>query len=614
MAPTSSAVAASVSPGEASRPGFLGVERSLSGKRWEARLGEDRLARMLAQRLNLPEVVGRVMAGRGVGLESAEAYLNPSLKTDLPNPDRFQDMAAAAERVADAVQDGEPIAVLADYDVDGATSAALLRRFLRALGSDCRIYIPDRIEEGYGPNPGAFDTLAQEGYPFVLTLDCGTTAYAALEHAAAAGQEVVVIDHHTAEPQLPPCHALVNPNRLDDDSGCGQLAAVGVTFLLAVAVNRVLRARGFYAGETEAGGETREPDLRRWLDLVALGTVCDVVPLTGVNRALVASGLKVLQQRRNVGLAALADAARLEETPGPFHLGFVLGPRVNAGGRIGRADLGAELLSTDMPGRARELADQLEQLNRDRRELEQQVLEEARQQVEAAPPADGLVFAAGHGWHPGVIGIVASRLMEAYDRPSLVIALDEQGQGKGSGRSVRGVDLGGAVIAARQAGHLSAGGGHPMAAGLTVEAGKLADARAFLEERLGRALAASGYVPALGFDGAVHPGGATLDLLRQLEKLGPYGTGNAEPRFAVPNVRIHAAQVVGENHVRCFLEGADGQRLKAIAFRARDTDLGKALLDDRGVRLHVAGKLRVDQWGARERVQLIIDDAAPAGG
>jgi single-stranded-DNA-specific exonuclease len=378
--------------------------------------------------------------------------------------------------------------------------------------------------------------------------------------------------------------------------------------MLAVAVNRVLRARGFY------GGQNREPDLRRWLDLVALGTVCDVVPLTGVNRALVASGLKVLQQRRNVGLAALADAARLEEAPGPFHLGFVLGPRVNAGGRIGRADLGAELLSTDLPGRARELADHLEQLNRDRRELEQQVLEEARQQVAATPPADGLVFAAGHGWHPGVIGIVASRLMETYDRPSLVIALDEQGQGKGSGRSVRGVDLGGAVIAARQAGHLSAGGGHPMAAGLTVEAGKLAEARAFLEERLGRALAASGYVPALGFDGAVHPGGATLDLLRQLEKLGPYGTGNAEPRFAVPNVRIHSAQVVGENHVRCFLEGADGQRLKAIAFRARDTDLGQALLDDRGVRLHVAGKLRVDQWGARDRVQLIIDDAAHAGG
>ncbi|MBK1697904.1 single-stranded-DNA-specific exonuclease RecJ [Rhodovibrio salinarum] len=604
MAPSSSAAAET----EAGRPGFLGVERSLSGKRWEARLSEDRLARLLAQRLNLPEVVGRVMAGRGVTLEAAEGYLNPSLKTDLPNPDRFQDMRPAAERIADAVQDGEPIAVLADYDVDGATSAALLRRFLQALGHDCRIYIPDRIEEGYGPNPGAFDTLAGEGYQLVVTLDCGTTSYSALDHAAQEGQEVVVVDHHTAEPQLPACYALVNPNRLDDESGCGQLAAVGVTFMLTVAVNRTLRARGYY------GEAVREPDLRRWLDLVALGTVCDVVPLTGVNRALVTSGLKVLQQRRNVGLAALADVARLEETPGPFHLGFVLGPRVNAGGRIGRADLGAELLSTDMPGRAKELADQLEQLNRDRRELEQQVLEEARQQVAATPPADGLVVAAGHGWHPGVIGIVASRLMEAYDRPSLVIALDDQGQGKGSGRSVRGVDLGGSVIAARQAGYLSAGGGHPMAAGLTVEAGKLNEARAFLEERLGRALAASGYVPALGFDGAVQPGGATLDLLRQLDKLGPYGTGNAEPRFAVPNVRIHGAQVVGENHVRCYLEGADGQRLKAIAFRARDTDLGRALLDDRGVRLHIGGKLRVDQWGARERVQLIIDDAAHASG
>jgi single-stranded-DNA-specific exonuclease len=590
------------------RPGFLGVERSLSGKRWEARLPDDRPARMLAQRLGVPELVGRVLAGRGVAPEAAPSFLNPSLRSDLPDPDSFRDMDAAAGRLVQAVQAGEPVAVLADYDVDGATSAALLHRFLRQLGPAPRIYVPDRLAEGYGPNPGAFDTLAGEGYRLVVCLDCGTTAFDALDHAARLGLETLVVDHHTAEPKLPACQALVNPNRLDDTSGCGQLAAVGVTFLLAVAANRLLRAHGHYAGAR------REPDLRRWLDLVALGTVCDVVPLTGVNRALVASGLKVLAQRRNPGLAALADVARLDETPGPFHLGFVLGPRINAGGRIGRADLGAELLASDLPTHARELAERLDQLNRERRQLETDVLAEAQAQVAAEQPAPGLAFAAGQGWHPGVIGIVASRLSEAYDRPALVVALDETGRGTGSGRSVPGVDLGGAVIAARQAGLLAAGGGHAMAAGLTVAPERLADARRFLEERLGEQLAASGYVPALGFDGALQPGAATLELLRQLERIGPYGTGNAEPRFAVPQARVHRAEVVGGDHVRCHIEGADGARMKAIAFRAREAALGRALLDDRGVRLHVAGKLRVDPWGARERIQLIVEDAAPAGG
>ncbi len=591
------------------RPCFLGVERSLTGKRWEVRAADDRLARALAQQHDLPDIVARVMVGRGVGLAEAEAYLNPSLRSDLPDPSRFRDMDAAAQRLADAVQAGEAVAVFGDYDVDGGSSAALLARMLRELGPEPRIYIPDRSSEGYGPKPEALRMLRDEGYRLVVCVDCGTTAFDPLDAAAQMGLEVIVVDHHTAEPRLPAAHAVVNPNRLDEIGTYGQLAAVGVTFLVAVALNRTLRQRGAFTGDR------REPDLRRWLDLVALGTVCDVVPLTGVNRALVARGLDVLGRRRNPGIAALCDVARLDSAPGPFHLGFLLGPRINAGGRIGRSDMGARLLTTDMPGEAAQLARELDRLNTERKEMEAAVLAEAEAQVAAQGAAAGLVFAAGSGWHPGVIGIVASRLVEKYDRPAFVVGLDADGTGKGSGRSVRGVDLGSAVIAGRQAGVLREGGGHAMAAGLTVDANKLDAARAFLETRLGDALERSGYVPSFGFDGAVQPAAATLDLVRTLERLGPYGTGNPEPRFAVSNVRVRWPQVVGGDgkHVRCTLQGADGTRLKAIAFRAAETELGRALLQADGVTRHVAGKLRVDAWSGRAGVQLIVEDAAAAG-
>lgn len=592
----------------------LGVESSVLSKRWEDRLGDARLGLAIAQRLGVPEIVGRVLAGRGVGPDEAPRFLEPTLREALPDPSRLKDMDAAVERLVAAITGDERIAIFGDYDVDGATSAALLTRFLRAVGSAPRVYVPDRIAEGYGPNRAAFLRLREEGVQVVVTVDCGISAFEPLEAAARAGLDVIVVDHHAAEPRLPPAVAVINPNRLDeiplrdDPDRLGQLAAVGVAFLLLVALNRALRAAGHYrrAGRSE-------PDLLRLLDLVALGTVCDVVPLTGLNRALVAQGLKVMGRRDNTGLAALADVADVREAPDAFHAGFILGPRVNAGGRVGEADLGARLLATDDAGEAAVLARRLDAHNAERRAIEAAVLEQAIAQVEAAGgDPDGLVFAAAEGWHPGVIGIVASRLKDRYQLPALVVALDpETGEGKGSGRSVPGVDLGAAVIAARQAGLLVNGGGHPMAAGLTAVAACVGDLRLFLQERLRGALAAVAYRPSLGLDGALQPLGATVDLVRELERCGPFGTGNAQPRFVVPAARIVRADVVGQAHVRCILCGADGGRLKGIAFRALDGALGAALLRTSGRPMHVAGKLRPDAWAGPEAVQLIIEDAAP---
>ena len=591
----------------AERPGLLGITRSIGGKRWVSRLQQDRVARALAQQLDLPEIVGRVMAGRGVDLTNAESYLSPSLRNDLPDPGIFRDMEAAAGRLARAIATGESIAVFGDYDVDGATSSALFSRFCKAAGTSPRIYIPDRTSEGYGPKPAALTTLRDEGHTLVVCVDCGTTAFEPLDYAAELGLDVVVVDHHVAEPRLPKTKALVNPNRLDESGAYGQLAAVGVTFLLLIALNRQLRQDGFY------GGQRPEPDLRHWLDLVALGTVCDVVPLTGLNRALVARGLEVFARRHNPGIAALCDVAGVDTAPTPFHLGFMLGPRINAGGRIGYSSMGAHLLATDRPGEAAELARELDRLNGERKTIEADVLAQAEAQIAAEPPPQGLVFVVGANWHPGVIGIVASRLVERFNLPAFVVALDEDGMGKGSGRSVAGVDLGNAVIAARQAGVLLEGGGHAMAAGLTVASDQLAAARRFLTDRLTKALAESAYVPTLGIDGALQPGAATVELVRTLECLGPYGMGNAEPRFAMPNLRIQRPQVVGGHHVRADLVGADGRRLKAIAFRCADAPLGEALFKADGVAMTVAGKLRIDAWSGRDSVQLIVEDAAKAG-
>ncbi len=588
----------------------LGVEHSVCGRRWRARGGDTRAGMALAQRFALREIVGRLLAARGVDTEEVETFLAPTLRALLPDPSVLTDMDRGAERLARAVMTGERIAVFGDYDVDGATSSALLWRFFRAAGADVTIYIPDRLREGYGPNGAALRRLREQGIGVVVTVDCGIAAFEPLDAARTAGLDVVVVDHHEAEPRLPAAVAVIDANRLDEDPAVrarlGRLAAVGVAFLLAVAVNRSLRTAGWY----RAG--RGEPDLLRWLDLVALGTICDVVPLVGLNRALVAQGLKVLARRESVGLAALADVARLEERPGAWHLGFLLGPRVNAGGRVGEADLGARLLTTDDPAEAAHLAARLDRYNSERKAIEQAVLEAAIAAVEAdsVGPHDPIVV-AGAGWHPGVIGIVASRLKERFHRPALVVALDGA-VGKGSGRSVAGIDLGAVVIAARQAGLLVNGGGHAMAAGLTVAAERLDDLRSFVAERLRPQIAEGALRPSLAVDGTLVPGAATPELMAELDRLGPFGTGNPEPRFALPAARLVRADVVGEGHVRCILGGTDRRQLKAIAFRAMEGTLGPALLSARTAPLHLAGHLRPDTWQGRNEVQLLIEDAAEA--
>jgi len=465
------------------------------------------------------------------------------------------------------------------------------------------------VKEGYGPNGPALERLRRDGADVVVTVDCGIAAFDALETGAAAGLEIVVVDHHVAEPRLPRACAVINPNRLDEASPHGQLAAVGVAFLLAVAVNRALRESGFY------GPGRPEPDLMRWLDLVALGTVCDVVPLTGVNRALVAQGLKRMAARENPGLVALAEVAGIEGRPDAYHAGFVLGPRVNAGGRVGGADLGYRLLSTDDPAEARALAETLDRHNAERREIEAACQDAAIAAIDgtAGGTPAGLVLAAGAGWHPGVIGIVASRLRERYDRPACVVALpdgDGAGDAKGSGRSVPGVDLGAAVIAARQAGLLINGGGHAMAAGFTVDPARLDDLRAFLDERVGAALAAASGGPRLSLDGLLMPAAADYDLAALIDSLGPFGSGNPQPRFALPAVRVVRADPVGTDHVRCVLAGPGGGRLKAMAFRSLDGPLAPALLDRKGAALHIAGTLRRDEWQGRRAAQFFIEDIA----
>jgi single-stranded-DNA-specific exonuclease len=590
---------------------FLGVERSASGRRWRSPAGADDGAG-IAQRLGLPEIVGRLLAQRGIGVGEAPLFLAPRLRDQLPDPAHLRDMAPAVERLVRAVGGGERIAIFGDYDVDGATSAALLLRFFAAVGGDAVVYVPDRLREGYGPNAPALLRLKADGAAVVVTVDCGATAHAPLAAAADAGLDVIVVDHHVTEPLLPRALALINPNRLDETSGHGMLAAVGVAFLLVVAVNRALRAAGWY------GGERAEPDLMQWLDLVALGTVCDVVPLVGLNRAFVVQGIKIARQLRNPGLRALAAVAGTTTPLDAYHFGFTLGPRVNAGGRVGAADFGARLLATDDPDLAAELANRLDGYNRERREIEAQTLAAAIAAVEAGPQSPALVFAAAEGWHPGVIGIVAARLRERYERPACVVAFDSlgaDGTGRGSGRSVPGVALGPAVIAARQAGLLVNGGGHAMAAGFTVAAEHLGALRDFLAERLGDGRECAPAVPELAIDGALSAAGAVAGLIDHIDALAPFGAANPEPRFAFPGVVVAHVEPVGQGHLRLALADPVGEaRLKAIAFRAAETPLGAFLAGARGRAVHVAGHLRRDMYRGGDAVQLVIDDAAPAQG
>ena len=586
----------------------FGVDRSICGRRWRLRAADGLEGQAVAERLALPEIVGRLLAQRGIDHNDAPGFLAPRLREQLPDPSHLRDMEVAAARLVRAVREGETIAVFGDYDVDGATSAALLLRFFAAVGGRTRVYVPDRLREGYGPNTPALLRLHAEGARVVVTVDCGTNAHLPLAEVAAAGLEVIVVDHHVAEPLLPRAAAIVNPNRLDEESPHGALAAVGVAFLLVVAVNRALRRAGWYARGRA------EPDLMGWLDLVALGTVCDVVPLAGLNRAFVAQGIKVARRNANPGLAALAAIAGVSEPLDAYHLGFVFGPRVNAGGRVGAADLGARLLATDDPALAADLAQRLDAHNRERRDIETRTLEAAIAMVEEAAQPPALVFAAATDWHPGVIGIVASRLKERYERPACVVALGD-GIGRGSGRSIAGLPLGPAVIAARQAGLLINGGGHAMAAGFTVAAERLDALREFLVERLDDGLDRGRLVPELRVDAALSLGAAQAELISHIERLAPFGAGNPEPRFVLPAVRVVHTEAVGNGHLRCTLANPlDTARLRAIAFRTVGTPLGQFLAETRGAAVHVAGHLRRDTWRGGDAVQLLIDDAAPAIG
>ncbi|MEJ8573749.1 single-stranded-DNA-specific exonuclease RecJ [Microbaculum marinum] len=589
----------------------LGVERSVCGNRWVDRL--DRAAHQsalaIAQQNDIPEIVARVVAGRGVLPEQVSEYLDPSVRTLMPDPSRLTDMDAAAARIADAVQSGEKVAIFGDYDVDGATSAALLARFLRFNGIDPAIHIPDRIIEGYGPNEQAIAALADAGASLLVTVDCGSTSHEALAYARSRGLDVVVIDHHQIGTDLPPAAAVVNPNRQDDLSGQGHLAAVGVVFLAVVAANRTLRERGWY-------GSRRPPELLGWLDLVALGTVADVVPLIGLNRAYVRKGLVALRNRLSVGLNALADASRLNEPPDTYHLGFLLGPRINAGGRVGDAALGVRLLLSGDGAEAAEIAGVLDRLNRERQDIEAAILAEAMAMVDVDPASQTrsvLVVHSDRDWHPGVIGLVAARIKERFARPAFAISIGADGLGTGSGRSIAGVDLGSAVRSAVAEKLLVKGGGHAMAAGLTVERGRIPALQEFLEERL-RASVAAVDQRTLRIDAVLTAGGATVDVLKALEAAGPFGSGNPQPRFAFPAHRLSYAEATEQGHVRATLSSPDGGRLKSIAFRAAGTPLGDALLSGRQETVHAAGNLRIDRWGGREAVQLQLKDlAVPAG-
>jgi len=586
---------------------FLGVDNSLSGKVWRARPVDEALASAHAQKLHSHELIGRLLAGRDVPLEGAELFLNPTLKDLFPDPSSFADMDVAAAAILDAIVSGRPTAVFADYDVDGGTSAAMLARYFRAWGRELILYVPDRLMEGFGPTPGAFRTLKQNGAELVVTVDCGAAAIEALKTANEIGLDVVVLDHHLMhDDHTPPMLALVNPNRPDDTSGQGHLAAAGVVFVMLAALNRLARQRGV----APRGGL---PDPMKWMDLAALGTLCDMAPLKGVNRAFVTRGLKVLEGLQNEGLRALADVAGIEAPKSVYHATFVLGPRLNAGGRIGDPWIAARLLATDDRAEAIRLAELLQHLNTERKEVEANIQAAAIKQVEqrlALKPDAGVIVAGGEGWHPGVIGIVAGRLKEKFHRPAVVIGWGE-GLGpvaRGSGRSVPGVNLGELISRAAKQGLLLSGGGHAMAAGLAIDPGRIDELRDYLEAETISATAELAEARVLEIDGAMGAGAATGELLDLIERVGPFGSQAPEPLFAVPNVRPVGARRVGENHVAFDMVGEDGARLRAIAFRVADGPEGVALFQGR--QIHVAGRLRADTWRGKGAVQIEVVDIA----
>lgn len=580
---------------------FLNVERSARERRWVSRLdaGGRNVALAIAQRTGMPDLVARILAGRGATIGDADGFMTPRLRDLMPDPSTLTACDEAAKRLAQAVARGERVAVFGDYDVDGAASSALVARVLRDLGCEVEIYIPDRITEGYGPNVAAVRGLRERGADLLVTVDCGTMSFEAIDAANGLGLETVVVDHHQTGEELPNALAIVNPNRQDDVSGLDNLCATGVAFMVMVALRRELARSDF-------------PNLMAALDLVALATVCDMVPLRSLNRAFVVQGLAIMRQGRNTGLRALARAARISRALDVGHLGFLIGPRINAGGRVGNAALGAELLSTDDEDRATRIAEQLEGYNRERQAIEARVLEDAENEVQAemrgAHPPVALV--AGHdGWHPGVVGLVASRLKERYDRPAFAIGFDGSGRGTGSARSVPGLDLGALVRRAVSEGLLVKGGGHTMAAGLTIERARMGDFRAFVEEQAARALDPDA-VPELAIDGAVASHGVTTDLVDAMEQAGPYGVGHPRPVLVLAEQTLLDARTVGNGHVSLRLRGNDGTAVKGIAFRTAETQLGSFLSANVGGRIHLAGTLSIDDYRGTRNATIRVEDAA----
>jgi single-stranded-DNA-specific exonuclease len=598
-------------PATRPEPAFLGVEKSARGLRWVERLPhtDAHKAAAISQRHGLPDIIGRILAARDCTVEDVAHRLNPTMKVLCPNPATFAGMAEGAERLADAIVKREQVAIFGDYDVDGACSSALLHRFLAFHGIDGRIYIPDRMTEGYGPNVDAIHQLADAGASLIVTVDCGSVAVEPLQAARDRGVDVVVLDHHQLGEILPPCHALVNPNRVDCASGQGHLCAAGVVFLTLIAVKQRLKATGTYR-------TSPEPDLMRWLDLVALATVCDVVPLIGVNRAFVVQGLKVMAQGHTPGIAALCQAAQLNKAPTPYSLGFVLGPRINAGGRIGDSSLGARLLATDNAAEAREMAATLDSLNRQRREIERQTVEEAMGWAYKAlldDPDCPIVIAGSTGWHKGLVGLVASRLTERCQRPALIFANDEiAGEATGSARSVAGVDIGAAIRGAVETGLALKGGGHAMAAGVTIKTDRLSELSAYLRSALSEAYGRASRAPSLAIDGALLPRAATPEFVKLLEQAGPYGQGNAAPRFVIPCATANAITEIGGGHMRLRAKGTDGSEIAAVAFRAANSPVGALMSSLDGMPVHLAGRVECDEWGGRTRIEFHIEDAAPA--
>lgn len=592
---------------ETPRP-FLDITQSVTGRAWVDRLdtGTARIAGAIGQRSGISDILARILAGRGVGVDDAEIWLDPTIRVLMPDPSTLAAMDDLAARLARAIADNESIALFGDYDVDGACSCALMTRYLRHFGLEPQVHIPDRIFEGYGPNIAAMDRLIDAGASLIITLDCGTTSDKPIAHARQRGADVLVVDHHLADHELPPATALVNPNRPDDISGLSYLCAAGVTFMVLVAVNRALRQRG----------DTGLPDLLQLLDLVALATVCDVVPLVGLNRAFVIRGLEIARRGEKPGLAALGLAARINGPLNPYHLGFLIGPRINAGGRIGDAGLGTRLLAMDDEHEALAIAARLDELNTERQRIEVEAVEEACAAAEAEIGAgDGppVLVLASENWHPGVVGLVAARLRERFERPSFAIALNPDGTGTGSGRSMPGVDLGSAVIEAVESGLLPKGGGHAMAAGISLRPGELGPFRAFMADKLGGSVKIARAASALKIDAALTARGATIDLLHGIERAGPFGSGNPSPVFVFPAHRARYPQIVGKGgHVSFTLTSDDGAKLKAIAFRAAGTALGDVLMRDNDQPLHFAGSLSIDHYQGREQVQFrLLDIARP---